>query len=481
MSEEPVRRPHFAAAAAAALGVAACTVGPDYQPPAVAMPATWSQALGGQLSVDAFGSAAWWQLLGDEQLARLIARAVEGSPTLGSAAARIAQSRAIRRQITGQWSADVDAAGAYARSRDSQTVSPFPVSDQSTVDVGLDMVWEIDLFGRIRRSVESADARLEASVEDYHDVLIVLQAEVGATYVTVRTLQRRLELLRENIALQQSSRDLAQARFDTEISPELDVFQAESNLANTEAQLPGLELELTRALHRLAVLLGEHAGALAEELAEPAVLPSLPESAAIGMPAELLRRRPDIRRAERDLAAQHALIGAAEAQLYPIVSLSGALGLTSFGFDRLLRRDSRRWSIAPGFRWNLFDGGRVRGAVDEEVARTEQARLFYDNTVLLAVEEAENAIARFRLEGDRRGALERVVRAALRSAEMAQELYKQGLRDFQNVLDAQRTLSTAQDALAQSEGAMVSAWITLYRALGGGWQVEDLDNPEAER
>lgn len=453
-----------------------CTVGPDYVPPDPVMPAAWSQALGEGLTKGDFAAATWWQHLGDPQLDELIARAVRGNPSLASALSRIEQSRFVRRQVAGQNLPDINGPAGYSRSRDSKNASPFPFNVES-YSLGLDMVWELDLFGRIRRSVESADARLEANVEDYRDVLTALQAEVGLTYVQLRTTQRRVVLLQENIALQRSSRDLAKARFETQVAPELDLFQAESNLANTEAQLPGLELDVARTMHRLAVLLGEHAGALREQLGPPTPIPNVSKSIAVGIPADLLRRRPDIRQAERQLAAQTALIGAAEAQLYPSLSLAGALGFSSFKFDRLLRSSSRRHSITPGLNFNVFDGGRTRAAVDEERSLAEQARLAYDNTVLLAIEEAENSIVSIRRERERRAALQRVVTATKRSVELSRELYKQGLRNFQNVLDAERTLSGAQDALAASEGAVVAALIDLFRALGGGWQVED---PAAE-
>ena len=464
-----------------AVAVTACTVGPDYEPPETPMPEGWAEPVASPVVPDAFAGAAWWEVLQDERMTQLISRAVEGNLSLAGAVARIEQSRAIRRQVAATNYPDVDGTASFQRTGVSQNASVFPVPDMSTYNVGVDMVWEIDLFGRIRRSVESADAQLESSIEDYRDLLTVLQAEVGVTYVQLRTLQRRLDLLQDNVVLQESSRDLARARFETGLSPELDVFQAESNLASTQAQLPGIKLEISRAMHRLAVLVGEHAGALRAELAVATPLPLLPENVAIGIPAELLRRRPDIRRAERQLAAQHARIGAAEAALYPIFNISGALGLSAMQVDRLWRRDNSTFSIVPGMRWNLFDFGRVRGAVAEERALTEQAYLAYDNTVLLAIEEAENAIAAFLRERERRAALERVVSASRRSAELAQELYKEDLSDFQNVLDAQRTLFNAQDGLAESEGACVGALISLFRALGGGWQPEVDAEEESSR
>lgn len=455
--------------AAILLTLTCCTVGPDYVAPAPTMPPAWTQAHGAKATNDAPVDA-WWQELGDPQLTDLIVRAVTGSPSLAATMVRIQQSRAVLQQIGGQNYPDLDGSGGFSHSRESGSVSPFNVRDTNAWNIGLNVFWEIDLFGRIRRSVESANADLDVSIEDYHDVLTILQAEVARTYVELRTLQVRLQYLKQNIELQTSSRDLAQARFETEIAPELDVFQAESNLANTQAQLPGIRLQVTQTLHRLAVLLGEHAGALNAELAEAKPLPTLPESIVLGIPAELLRRRPDIRRSERQLAAQTALVGAATAQLYPQFSLSGAFGAVAFDIDRLFVNRSRAFNVTPGVSLNIFDSGRVRGAINEEEARTKIARLNYDNTVLLAVEETENAIAMLRRLREQRDALQRVVTASGRSAELAEELYKQGLRSFQNVLDAQRTLSSAQDALASSEGSVVASAITLYRALGGGWQ-----------
>ncbi|MCR9244629.1 MAG: efflux transporter outer membrane subunit [bacterium] len=480
-----------------ALLAAGCTVGPDYVPPDLEVPERWRQAMpaveaaaAGQQAGRAEGQqqtetvrdteidGAWWEGFGDPMLTDLVRRAAAGNPSLRVAFTRIQQSRAIVQQVSGQYQPDIDANGGYSRSRDSARVSPFPVQTLDTWNVGVGAFWEIDLFGRIRRSVESADAAFEAAAEDYNDVLRVLQAEVAEAYVQLRTLQRRILLLRQNVDLQRESRDLAKARFETEIAPELDVFQAESNLANTEAQMPGLELQLAQVRHRIAVLLGEHAGSLDEELSAPQPLPKVPAEIEVGIPGELLRRRPDVRRAERQLASQTARIGATESQLYPQLELTAALSGVAFGLDRVLTNQSRAWNVSPGVRLNLFQGGRIRAAIREEEALTEAALIGYENTVLLAVEETENAIAALRLRREQRLALARVVTAAARSSELARELYKQGLRSFQNVLDAERTRSQAQDALADLEGAEVAAAIRLYRALGGGWRQATESDPE---
>ncbi len=449
--------------------LAACTVGPDYVPPQPEVPASWHEPLFEGASTEDFAATEWWSQLEDDTLTALIRRGVENSPTLAQAFARVLQSHAVRGQVAGAFVPDVDAQGSYSRSRSSETLLGVPVQDSSTWNVGLTMFWEIDLFGRLRRSLESADAALQADVELYRDVLTSLQAEIATAYVRVRTLQRRLQLAQANVTSQTASRDLAQARFETEVAPELDVVQGASNLANTEAQLPLLRLALAQTRHRLATLLGLHAEQLPAQIGEPAPIPTPPQQIAIGLPTELLRRRPDVRAAERVLAAQFAQIGVAEALRYPQISLLGSIGLASPQLDQLARRDSRTFSIQPGLAWNLFDGGRVRGAVAEREALAQEARLRFANTVLLANEEVEGAIAAFREQRVRSDALRRVVDASRRASELAQQLYRDGLSDFQNVLDAQRTLFAAEDALAQSQGDQAEAAIQLFRALGGGW------------
>jgi NodT family efflux transporter outer membrane factor (OMF) lipoprotein len=446
------------------------TVGPDYVPPESDMPDAWHQELTKGLSEGEAALQTWWTIFDDPVLNSLIDRAAEGNLDLRIAFARIQEARALRGVAAGRRVPDLDGTGTAARSRVSEEIVPvLPNRTDNFFGIGLDASWEIDVWGRIRRSIESADAGLEASVENYHDVLIVLYADVASTYVDVRTLQERLRLARGNVDLQRQTVQLTKDRYEAEIASLLEVRQAELNLASTEAVIPTLNILLHRAIHRLGVLLGQHPGTLYEELATSAPVPIPPEQVIVGLPVDLLRQRPDIRRAERELAAQTARIGVATADLYPRFSLSGAFAFEATDLDDLFESGSEAWSFGPAFRWNLFDGGRVRGRIQAEEARTEQLLHLYENIVLLALEDVENAMVGYTQERERRDALARSVAASEESVDLVVTLYKTGLTDFQNVLDMQRALFQQQDLFAQSEGDAVNNLIRIYRALGGGW------------
>jgi NodT family efflux transporter outer membrane factor (OMF) lipoprotein len=309
-------------------------------------------------------------------------------------------------------------------------------------------------------------------VEDYRDVLVVLLAEVGVNYVDAIALQERIQLADQNVQAQRDSLQLTQDRFDAGLTSALDVAQAESNLANTEARIPQLETRLTAALNRIAVLLGENPGSVHDELLGRTEIPRSPDEILIGIPADVVRQRPDIRRAERELAAQTARIGLATAGLYPRFSLTGFLGLDSASIGDLVDGDSVTWSVGLPFVSHLFDGGRTRGRIQVEEARTDQLLSAYELTVLTALEEVENALVAFAQEKARRDRLARAVDASARSVELVRTQYMAGLTNFQNVLDSQRSLTDQQDQLAESEGLVIENLITLYRALGGGWQPE---------
>jgi len=349
--------------------------------------------------------------------------------------------------------------------------------------LGADSSWEIDVFGRIRRGVRAADAGIAASVEDYRDVLVTLLAEVGLNYFELRSLQERLAYAEANILIQRETLQITKDRFDAGLVSQLDITQAESNLANTEAQVPPLRAGLVRTLNRLAVLLGEYPGSLDGELSvelEPGdIVPVLPSGVAAGLPVELLRQRPDIRGAERSLAAQAEQIGIRTADLYPRFSLFGFLGLQATEGGDLFSGDSLTWGFGLPISWNIFAGGRLRAAIDVEEARTEQALLAYEHSVLLALEEVENAMVEFHQEGLRRDKLAEAAEASGKSVELVRTQYMAGLTNFQNVLDTQRSLFSQQDQLASSRGTLVQNLVVLYKALGGGWDPELPPVPES--
>jgi NodT family efflux transporter outer membrane factor (OMF) lipoprotein len=282
------------------------------------------------------------------------------------------------------------------------------------------------------------------------------------------------------MAIQKESLKLTQDRLAAGLVPELDVQQATLNLANTESVVPALRSERTQTINRLSVLLGQPPGQLDEELMRPAAIPDVPQEAIVGLPAELLRQRPDIRRAERNLASQTARIGVATAELYPAFSLSGTFALEAQQFSDLADWASRTWGFGAGFRWNIFDGNRIRSSIQFEEARTEEAFTQYEKTILLALEEVEDAMVAFQQEQVRLEALERSVAAAKQSVKLADSLYRSGLTDFQNVLDMQRSLSEQQDKFAESEGFVSQNLVLVYKALGGGWSVDPTEQTEMQ-
>jgi NodT family efflux transporter outer membrane factor (OMF) lipoprotein len=477
-----IGRRGFRALVAAGL-LAGCTVGPDYVPPRTQVPDLWTQELSRGLVDGQADLRTWWTTLDDPVLDRLIAQATEGNLDIRQAVARIRQARANLGVAAGELLPEVDAIGSTETSRISKGVAAGVAPPQSRTDtlytVGLDATWEIDFWGRIRRNVESAQASIGASIEDYRDTLVLLYAEVARNYVEMRTLQARIESALANVQAQRSALQLTIDRNRAGLAPDLDVRQAELNLATTEAFVPTLRSALAQTTNRLAVLLGAYPGALQEELgAGAAPIPQPPEEVEVSLPAELLRQRPDIRSAERELAAQTAQIGVATADLYPQFTLSGSFAFESFSADDWIEWPARSFSFGPAFRWSIFDAGRIRSNIQAQTALTEQALVSYEQTVLGAVEEVENAIAAYVQERDRLESLQRSVVAARESVRLVQTLYRTGLTDFQNVLDTQRSQFQQEDALAESEGLVTQNLIEIYRALGGGWAPELAEQPE---
>lgn len=468
------------------LALAGCTVGPDYEQPELpTVPDAWHTAATDGLGDGHAPLQTWWTVFDDEILTSLIERAGETNLTLREAVWRVEEARALRGVVAGQRVPSVDLNAEAGRSRPSDNGSLGALAPEGgfdagdLYDVGVGASWEIDVWGRVRRQVEAADAEVEASVEDYRDILVTLYAEVAVNYVNVRALQERLRLADTNVKGQENTLELTEDRFDAGLVSALDVAQAESNLSNTRSLIPALENSLNLALNRLAVLIAMTPGALDEELSAGMPIPAEPAEVTTGLPANLLRQRPDIRSAERRLAAQTARIGVATADLYPRFSLGGFLGLQSTSAGDLFSTDSINWSIGLPIRWKLFAGGAVRSQIAAEQARTEQLLANYERAVLVALEEVEDAMVSFEKEVARRAHLASSVDATQRSFDLVLTQYRSGLTDFQNVLDTQRSLLTRQDELAASEGLVIQNLVDLYRALGGGWDPETAGQPTA--
>jgi outer membrane protein, multidrug efflux system len=440
-----------------------CTVGPHYQRPDTAVPQQWVHADQPGLSAGVVAVLQWWQTLKDPLLDALIERAVHANLDLRIAQARVREARALRGVAAADQFPTVTVSSAYARNRLSENVTTTPKSIAPEYDLfqsGFDASWELDLFGRVRRTVEAASADLAATEDNRRDVLVTLLAEVARNYVDVRGFQRRLDITRDNIRTQQQTVELTTTRFAAGLSSELDVAQARANLATTEAQVPVLESSLTQAMHRLSVLLGQPPGALLGELAQVQPIPLGPESVPIGLPADLLRRRPDVRRTEQELAAATARIGVATADLFPRFSLLGTLDLRSNDIGSLFSAGSLAWAVGPRVIWPLFDAGRIRANIAVQTARQETALTRYEQAGLVA----------FAQERLRYRSLAEAVAANRHAVDLSMELYTRGLGDFLSVLESQRSLFGSEDQLVQSERAVVANLISVYKALGGGWE-----------
>lgn len=474
-SKTPAKAPLAALLLIALLmALAGCaSVGPSYEPPRTHVPDVWSAQPDPAIVPDPAQVRAWWTVFEDPLLTRYIEAAASQNLDLKAAWARVKQARAQLGVVTGDRYPLVDAVGEATRSQSSGNVEPgTPLVTTSRHTLGMDASWEIDLFGRVRRSIEAAAADLETSEEDRLDVMTSLYADVARTYLLLRTAQARLAATEGNIDSQRQVLDLTRSRFRFGLATDLDVAQAEDVLANSEAQVPPLRSIIRQSANSLALLLALHPGSLDEELREVTPIPVPPEQVAVGVPSDLLRQRPDIRRAERALAGETARIGVATSELYPRFALLGVLGLDATDAAKVFASGSTFTSFGPTLRWNVFDAGRIRGQIKVADARTEEALLQYEQTVLRALSEVENAMTAFVEERNRMEALQRSVSASRRTLKLAVDLYKEGLRDFQSVLDAQRTLFDVENQLAVARGNIADNLVQLYRALGGGWSLE---------
>jgi outer membrane protein, multidrug efflux system len=461
------------------LAVAAgCAVGPNYHPPKVAMPPDWKDSPGAVNTNAPVELAQWWKLLGDPQLEALIQRAAQANFDLKAAEARVQAARALRGLVLADFLPTIGANGSAVQSRRSANGQIFqsPLLNTDTYQVGFDASWEIDIFGGRRRALQAATADLQAVEADRNAVLVTLLAEVARNYLDYRGTQQRLAIAKQNIAAQQEVVDISQLRFDKGLNSELDVTQAKSLLAASQSTLPGLQTALKQSSFRLSVLLGEQPGSLDAELATPTPIPPMPPEVPAGLPSELLRRRPDIQRSERQLAGATARIGVATAELFPKFYLTGAAGYQSLSTENLIEPASKFWSIGPLVRWRLLEYPRLKAQINATTAQQEQVLAQFNQVVLLSLEEVENAIVAYGNEKDRYTALSQSVTESRRSFELANELYTKGLGEFLNVLIAQRALFESEDAQVQSQRTMTQNAVALYKALGGGWQVETKSN-----
>lgn len=451
-----------------------CVVGPTYRPPAASAPTRWATPLEDGETDNPAALAAWWSSFSDPGLDRLVATAVSSNLTLRVAEERVREARAEREAVAGGRGPSLGASSGYSRNRfGGNSFPPLPPGtplDYNLYSVGFDAGWELDLFGGIRRSVEAANAEIGAAEYARRDVLVSVVAEVARNYIDARAYQRRLAITRQNITAQEDIVSLTRNRFQNGLSSDLDVEQATALLTATRAQVPALQTGFEQSVHHLATLLGQPPGALLDDMSSVKPIPLTPPVVPVGLPSDLLQRRPDVRRAERELAAATARIGVARADLFPDFSLTGNVGLASLSASNWFEGASRYWSFGPTLEWNIFEAGRLRAVVRVQNARQEQALDEYRQTVLSALEDVENALVAYAKEQIRRESLDQSAHASEQALNLSTELYRSGLVDFLNVLDAERTLYAARDALVQSDESVSIDLVQLYKALGGGWE-----------
>lgn len=459
--------------ATTALMLTGCAARTAYKTP-VSVPlqqaTNWKSTLAGNVTAEPASDAQlsrWWSALGDDTLTQLEERALAGNVDLRLAAARVrqakAQREASREDLYPQGSVSGSASGGRASNRDGDGKTSQSYSGDLTVS------WEPDVFGRIGGAVDAYTADLQASEEDLRDVMVSLTAEVATNYVDLRSYQTQLTVIRRNLTAQQETADLTEILYQSGLTSRLDVEQARTNVESTKATIPTLEASMNQAANRIAVLLGERPGALDEALRETKPVPAAPESVAVGVPADLLRRRPDIRSAERQVAAQSARVGVAAANLKPAFALSGTLSLRADNIQNLFTPASLATNAVGSVAQTVFNRKALREQVNIEDAVLEQTVATYEGTVLTAVEEVENALSNLEREQERQESLREAAEAAGQYLTLAQEMYNAGLQNFLTVLDAQRSKLTLENQVAQSQALITNNLVQLYKALGGGW------------
>ena len=478
-----------------------CMVGPDHHRPSPTLPAAWENRLEAAPAADPVSTVTseplelveWWKSFDDPVLASLVERAIELNLDIKQAQARIRQARASRGVATGGMWPQIDTSASYRNSRSggssSSSASSFGSSGSSNgtslsgggsggsdsrdlFQMGLDASWELDLFGGLRRNVEASEADVQAAVEDRRDVLVSLAGEVGTNYTNLRGFQQQIEIARRNLEAQKHTGEITRKRHDAGFVGGLDVANARAQVASTQSQIPVLESSAKAAIYSLGVLLGQQPTALERELALDRPIPTTPPEVPVGLPSDLIRRRPDIRRSEAQLHGATARIGVATADLFPKFSLTGSFGLQGNEVSALGGLSNRFWSLGPTVSWPILDGGRIRWNIEVQNALQEQALLTYEQTILTALRDVETALVAYAKEQEHRRYLTEEVVENRKAVDLSMQLYVAGRTDFLNVLTAQRSLYASEDALVQSTRDVTNNLIALYKALGGGWENE---------
>ena len=452
-----------------------CAVGPKYTRPSVSVSKNWTVEGPGTSSADPVEQ--WWTSFKDAEFDRLVEGAVRANLDFEIAAARVAEARAQAGVAKSGLFPSVSATAAASRNRQG-VIAVSPASRSAAVvpiefnnyQGGFDASWELDVFGRLRRDLQAANADARAATEAQRAILITVLADVGRSYVELRGLQLRFDIAEENIKIQQDTLQLTEARTKAGLATELDVVRAKAQLETTQSVVPTLESGIETSIHRLSVLLGEEPGTLRTELLPQAPVPVLPPEVPVGLPSELLERRPDIRQSEAEIIAATARVGEAKADFFPRFVLLGTAGRQASQLHDLTLGMGNYFRAGPSISLPIFTGGRLRSELHVQDARLQQAVIAYRASLLLALEETEDAPVNYSQEQTRRDRLETAVKSNEEAVQLSSETYRAGLTDFLSVLDAQRELYANEDLLAQSRTAQAVNLIALYKALGGGWQ-----------
>jgi NodT family efflux transporter outer membrane factor (OMF) lipoprotein len=462
------------------LALAGCAaVGPGYVQPDAPVPDTWEVVQDSGLQATPYELVEWWEVFNDPVLNQLVDIAQQQNYSLELAGLSVLQSRAQLGIAVGtQYPQQQLVSGSVTRIGPSENAGQGKTAF-SQYDLGASLAWEMDFWGKFRRGIESADAALAASVANYDEAMILVTAQVVNTYVTIRILEEQLRIAHENLKLQQRSYDIAEVLYRNGQDSELDVQQAKSLLLGTQATVPELQTQLSLSRNALNTLLGQTDG-FVENLITAGPIPDVPDQIAIGVPADLLRRRPDVRKAELQAVAQNAQVGVATADLYPSIALAGSFGIVSISKDvggggsaNLFSSGSFNYTAGTSFSWPVLNYGRIRNNIRVQDARLQQALVAYQQSVLEAAQEVDDAMVSLAGAQAQKSILQEAVVAAQRSNDLSMLQYKEGFSGYQRVLDAQKSLFSQQNRFAASQGQAVLSIVQLYKALGGGWEVRE--------
>lgn len=467
-----------AVACCSVLSLSGCVLGPDFTSPTAKLPERWgpvASEAGHSATVESAVDPRWWDRFADPQLSALVQEALDSSFDLQLSSSRLEQSRALRRQIAADTVPTVEGDAGYSRSRNSQRglTDPSGNSGKQAFNLwhgGLAISWEADLWGRVKRSVEAADASVQMAQEDRHGVQLLIIVQTAQDYIQLRGTQQALSVVQQNLQIARRSLELTHLQVKEGVATDLEVSEAAAQVAEIEARAAPLQQRIAQLINALSLLLAREPRALQQQLSVLADVPAYRADVPIGLPSELAQRRPDIRRAEAQLHAATASVGMAEADFYPRITLSGNLGFQALQLSDLGSWGARSFAFGPGLSVPIFEGGRLQGALQLQEGRQQEAGITYQKTVLSAWHEVDDALVAYQANQRRRDSLQQAVMHSQHALDSVHQQYAQGTVDFLNVLTVQNTLLANEAALVDSTVQVSLSLVQVYGALGGGWQ-----------